>query len=45
MARSIRFIVRICLLAKLFLDHKILYFNVEPFLVYILCEVNKHGAN
>ena len=30
----------LCLLAKLFLDHKTLYFDVEPFLFYILCEVD-----
>ena len=29
----------LCLLAKLFLDHKTLYFDVEPFVFYILCEV------
>jgi histone acetyltransferase MYST1 len=35
----------LCLLAKLFLDHKTLYFDVEPFLFYILCDVDKHGAH
>lgn len=35
----------LCLLAKLFLDHKTLYFDVEPFLFYILCEVDKHGSH
>ncbi|KXJ27871.1 histone acetyltransferase KAT8 [Exaiptasia diaphana] len=35
----------ICLLAKLFLDHKTLYFDVEPFLFYILTEVDKEGAH
>lgn len=35
----------LCLLAKLFLDHKTLFFDVEPFLFYILCEVDKHGAH
>nr|ACO15537.1 Probable histone acetyltransferase MYST1 [Caligus clemensi] len=34
----------LCLLAKLFLDHKTLYFDVEPFLFYILCEINRFGA-
>jgi histone acetyltransferase MYST1 len=28
----------LCLLAKLFLDHKTLYFDVEPFLFYVLTE-------
>ncbi len=28
----------LCLLAKLFLDHKTLYYDVEPFLFYILTE-------
>ena len=35
----------LCLLAKLFLDHKTLFFDVEPFLFYILCEVDKSGAH
>jgi len=33
----------LCLLAKLFLDHKTLYFDVEPFIFYILCEVDRYG--
>ena len=32
----------LCLLAKLFLDHKTLYFDVSPFLFYVLTEVNSH---
>jgi len=28
----------LCLLAKLFLDHKTLYYDVDPFLFYVLCE-------
>jgi len=35
----------LCLVAKLFLDHKTLYFDVEPFMFYILCEVDKVGAH
>ncbi|KAM7305453.1 putative myst histone acetyltransferase [Ixodes scapularis] len=35
----------LCLLAKLFLDHKTLYFDVEPFLLYVLCEVDKQGSH
>ncbi|KAK3917416.1 Histone acetyltransferase KAT8 [Frankliniella fusca] len=35
----------LCLLAKLFLDHKTLYFDVEPFLFYILCDIDKHGSH
>ncbi|XP_064643312.1 histone acetyltransferase KAT8-like [Lineus longissimus] len=35
----------LCLLAKLFLDHKTLYFDVEPFLFYILAEVDRHGCH
>jgi len=30
----------LCLLAKLFLDHKTLYFDVEPFLFYVLTQYN-----
>jgi len=28
-----------------FQDHKTLYFDVEPFLFYILCEIDKNGAH
>eukprot|EP00271_Cylindrocystis_brebissonii_P022868 TRINITY_DN898_c1_g2_i2.p1 TRINITY_DN898_c1_g2~~TRINITY_DN898_c1_g2_i2.p1 ORF type:complete len:588 (-),score=194.64 TRINITY_DN898_c1_g2_i2:231-1994(-) len=33
----------LCLLAKLFLDHKTLYYDVDPFLFYILTEVDEAG--
>jgi len=33
----------LCLLAKLFLDHKTLYYDTDPFLFYILCEVDRIG--
>ncbi|XP_041094713.1 histone acetyltransferase KAT8 [Polyodon spathula] len=35
----------LCLLAKLFLDHKTLYFDVEPFVFYVLTEVDRQGAH
>lgn len=31
----------LCSLAKLFLDHKTLYYDVDPFLFYVLCEVSR----
>lgn len=34
----------LCLLAKLFLDHKTLYFDVEPFLFYVLTQQTTEGA-
>lgn len=33
----------LCLMAKLFLDHKTLYYDVEPFYFYVLCEIDKQG--
>ncbi|PAA68834.1 hypothetical protein BOX15_Mlig028083g1 [Macrostomum lignano] len=33
----------LCLLAKLFLDHKTLYYDVEPFLFYVLCRKEPDG--
>jgi histone acetyltransferase MYST1 len=33
----------LCLLSKLFLDHKTLYYDVDPFLFYILCESDTEG--
>ena len=35
----------LCLLSKLFLDHKTLYFDVDPFLFYILTEVDEQGCH
>lgn len=35
----------LCLMAKLFLDHKTLYYDVEPFFFYVLCEIDKKGAH
>ncbi|CAG0882645.1 unnamed protein product [Cyprideis torosa] len=34
----------LCLMAKLFLDHKTLYFDVAHFQFYVLCEVDEDGA-
>jgi len=39
------FCENLCLIAKLFLDHKTLYYDVEPFLFYIICEVDHTGAH
>ena len=33
----------LCLLSKLFLDHKTLYYDVAPFLFYVLCELRPMG--
>jgi histone acetyltransferase MYST1 len=33
----------LCYIAKLFLDHKTLYFDVDPFLFYVLNEVDERG--
>eukprot|EP00047_Mylnosiga_fluctuans_P004461 m.234664 g.234664 ORF g.234664 m.234664 type:complete len:447 (-) comp12694_c0_seq1:123-1463(-) len=35
----------ICLLAKLFLDHKTLYFDTDPFLFYIMTENDAAGCH
>nr|XP_020460628.1 histone acetyltransferase KAT6B isoform X2 [Monopterus albus] len=35
----------LCLLAKLFLDHKTLYYDVEPFLFYILTKNDEKGCH
>ncbi|XP_055351929.1 histone acetyltransferase KAT8-like [Paramacrobiotus metropolitanus] len=35
----------LCLLAKLFLDHKTLYFDVESFMFYILTENDEDGCH
>mmetsp|Transcript_30790 Transcript_30790/g.63257 ORF Transcript_30790/g.63257 Transcript_30790/m.63257 type:complete len:695 (+) Transcript_30790:50-2134(+) len=35
----------LCLLAKLFLDHKTLYYDVDPFYFYVITEVDSRGAH
>eukprot|EP00916_Digyalum_oweni_P013796 GHVL01022601.1.p1 GENE.GHVL01022601.1~~GHVL01022601.1.p1 ORF type:complete len:387 (-),score=36.10 GHVL01022601.1:263-1423(-) len=35
----------LCYLAKLFLDHKTLQWDVEPFHFYVLCEIDERGAH
>ncbi|CAH1136158.1 unnamed protein product [Ceutorhynchus assimilis] len=35
----------LCLMAKLFLDHKTLYYDVEPFLFYVLTKNDKKGCH
>ncbi|XP_011157305.2 histone acetyltransferase KAT6B isoform X2 [Solenopsis invicta] len=35
----------LCLLAKLFLDHKTLYYDVEPFLFYAMTKNDKYGCH
>ncbi len=35
----------LCLLAKLFLDHKTLYYDVEPFLFYALTKSDRKGCH
>eukprot|EP00210_Caulerpa_lentillifera_P007225 g6912.t1 len=35
----------LCYLSKMFLDHKTLYYDVDLFLFYILCELDDRGAH
>ncbi|XP_051506773.1 histone acetyltransferase KAT6B-like isoform X1 [Myxocyprinus asiaticus] len=39
------FCQNLCLLAKLFLDHKTLYYDVEPFLFYVLTQRDDKGCH
>lgn len=36
---------KLCLLAKLFLDHKTLYYDVNPFFFYVVAKVDVHGSH
>ncbi|OAF64065.1 hypothetical protein A3Q56_08227, partial [Intoshia linei] len=42
--RQVEYCQNLCLLAKLFLEHKTLHYDVQPFLFYVLC-VLKNGAH
>lgn len=35
----------LCLLSKMFLDHKTLYYDVDPFLFYIMTVQDEHGCH
>ena len=35
----------LCYLAKLFLDHKTLYYDVDLFLFYVLAEIDERGVH
>lgn len=35
----------LCLLSKMFLDHKSLFYDVEPFLFYVMSEFDEMGAH
>jgi histone acetyltransferase HTATIP len=35
----------LCLLSKLFLDHKTLYYDVDPFLFYVMVKQDEHGSH
>lgn len=39
------FCQNLCLIAKLFLDHKTLYYDVSPFMFYVLCEIDEEGCH
>ncbi|KAJ1653667.1 Histone acetyltransferase [Dispira simplex] len=35
----------LCLISKCFLDHKTLYYDVDPFLFYVMTVTDEHGAH
>ena len=35
----------LCLLSKCFLDHKTLYYDVDPFLFYVMCQRDSYGCH
>eukprot|EP00501_MAST-03F_sp_TOSAG23-6_P002533 GSMAST32.ASY1.ANO1.2672.1 assembled CDS len=41
--KSTQYCQNLCYLAKLFLDHKTLYYDVQPFLFYVMCERTEYG--
>jgi histone acetyltransferase MYST1 len=40
---STEYCQNLCYMAKLFLDHKTLYYDVDPFLFYVMCEYDDRG--
>jgi histone acetyltransferase SAS3 len=35
----------LCLMAKMFLDHKTLYYDVEPFIFYVMSKLDSYGCH
>lgn len=42
-SKSRMYCQNLCLISKIFLDHKTVHFDVDPFLFYLLCEYDEHG--
>mmetsp|Transcript_14144 Transcript_14144/g.25116 ORF Transcript_14144/g.25116 Transcript_14144/m.25116 type:complete len:359 (+) Transcript_14144:354-1430(+) len=42
-SKSKEYAQNLCYLAKFFLDHKTLHYDVDPFLFYVLCEYDEKG--
>lgn len=43
--KEIQYVENICYIAKLFLDHKLIFWDTHPFLFYVLCEVTPRGCS
>lgn len=43
--RQKQYCQHLCLLAKFFLDHKTLYYDVEPFLFYVMTSADSEGCH
>ncbi|KAG7816221.1 hypothetical protein KL928_004777 [Ogataea angusta] len=41
--KNVVYCQNLCLFAKLFLNSKTLYYDVEPFMFYVLCEIDEDG--
>lgn len=44
-ARNTAYCENLCYISKLFLDHKLLSYDIEPFLFYVLTEVDESGCH
>ena len=44
-SRNVVYCENMCYISKLFLDHKNLSYDVEPFLFYVLTEVDEYGCH
>lgn len=43
-SKEVIFCQNLCLISKLFLDHKTLFYDTKIFLFYVLCEVDENGC-
>ena len=43
--KEVEYCQNLCLMAKLFIEHKTIYYDTYPFFFYVLCEEDEEGSH